>query len=122
MWGATALVLRLHHPLKHDKEFVSVSSGEEEPHTAYQEEHVQSHEVSTSPYALQVRLYEIRKMELPLRGRDGDEQVGVGAEPYLPEESPYVNILLFVVLLVVAADQHDAHKIRKGVLDHLPIS
>ena len=76
MWGATALVLRLHHPLKHDKEFVSVSSGEEEPHTAYQEVHVQSHEVSTSPYALQVRLYEIRKMELPLRGRDGDEQVG----------------------------------------------
>ena len=92
VWSATALVLRLHHPLEHDKEFVAVTSGEKEPHTAYQKVHVQGHEISTCPYTLQIRLHEVRAEELPLRGSDGDEQVRIGAEPYLPAETPYMII------------------------------
>ena len=50
--GATALVLRLHDPLIHGKELLTMSSGEKEPHGAHQVKHVQGHNVGTCPYTL----------------------------------------------------------------------
>ncbi len=86
MRGATALVCGFAHPLEYHEKLVAVTIRQEQPDAAHQVIHVQGHEVSTSPDTLQVGLHEIRAEEFPLRRRNGDEQIRVGAKPYLPTE------------------------------------
>ena len=58
-----------------------------------------------------VRLQKIRPVELPLSWSNGDEEVRIRTQHHLPSKPADVVIQILVIFFVVAAHQHNTHKI-----------
>ncbi len=121
VWCAASLILGLHAPFIYQEILMARTVRQKEPDAAHKEIHVQCHDVCTSKDTMQIRLKEVWPGKLPFRWCDCDEDIWKRTLPYLTSQIATMAVQLWVMLLVIAPDQHDTHKISKSVANNFPI-
>ena len=81
--SATPLILRLEDPFQYLEESSPELRAQEAPNTPRDLIQVKRHRIRAGEDAVLVGLQEVGPAKLPLRGRNSDEDIWEGGQPYL---------------------------------------